>query len=312
MFNFSIFFPYSCTKNERRNLSEKHCLITGGSSGIGKWAAIEAVKLGANVSLIARNNDRLIKARDEISTYAISEKQKIQYFTLDISADYEHTEKTLCEVEKIMGAVYILINCAGTAICGTLENLSIKDAQYMVNLNFYGTLYTIKALLPRMKERKEGYIVITASQAALIGIYGLSVYSSTKFALRGLAESLYMEVKPHGIHVTLAMPPDTDTPGFEQEEKSKPLATSLISETGGLYKPEVVAEAIIRDTLDEKFFSTIGFKSGIVTALCSGMSPASSLSEVFLQSSVMGFMRLIAFYFSHSFLKIVKKCENIQ
>lgn len=64
----------------------------------------------------------------------------------------------------------------------------------MVNLNFYGTLYTIKALLPRMKERKEGYIVITASQAALIGIYGLSVYSSTKFALRGLAESLYMEV----------------------------------------------------------------------------------------------------------------------
>lgn len=57
-----------------------------------------------------------------------------------------------------------------------------------------GTVHCIKALLPRMKARKDGRIVITASQAALVGIYGLSVYSSTKFALRGLAESLRMEV----------------------------------------------------------------------------------------------------------------------
>lgn len=65
----------------------------------------------------------------------------------------------------------------------------------MINLNFLGTIHTIKALLPRMKARREGHIVITSSMAALVGIYGYSVYSCTKFALRGLAESLHMEVK---------------------------------------------------------------------------------------------------------------------
>lgn len=57
-----------------------------------------------------------------------------------------------------------------------------------------GTVHTIKALITKMKTRKEGHIVITASQAALLGIFGYSIYSCTKFALRGLAESLYMEV----------------------------------------------------------------------------------------------------------------------
>jgi NAD(P)-dependent dehydrogenase (short-subunit alcohol dehydrogenase family) len=66
--------------------------------------------------------------------------------------------------------------------------------QYLLNLNFMGTLYPIKAVISRMKGRGEGRIVIVASQAALLGIYGYTVYSSTKFALRGLAESLHMEV----------------------------------------------------------------------------------------------------------------------
>lgn len=75
----------------------------------------------------------------------------------------------------------------------------------MINLNFLGTVYTIKALLPRMKARREGHIVITSSMAALVGIYGYSVYSCTKFALRGLAESLHMEVKKKNLvfHVVL-------------------------------------------------------------------------------------------------------------
>ena len=64
-----------------------------------------------------------------------------------------------------------------------------------MNLNYKGTIHTIKSLIAGMKRRREGYLVITASQAALMGIFGLSIYSSTKFALRGLAESLYMEVR---------------------------------------------------------------------------------------------------------------------
>lgn len=68
-----------------------------------------------------------------------------------------------------------------------------------MNLNYMGTLHMTKALIGNMKTRRKGYIVITGSQAALFGIFGYSVYSSTKYALRGLAEALQMEVKLFGI-----------------------------------------------------------------------------------------------------------------
>lgn len=69
----------------------------------------------------------------------------------------------------------------------------------------------------------------------------LSLFSNGYFSLQ--------QTKPYGISVTLGLPPDTDTPGFENEEKSKPLETKLISEAGGLYKPEVVAEQLMKDVL---------------------------------------------------------------
>lgn len=81
------------------------------------------------------------------------------------------------------------------------------------------------------------------------GIFGYSAYCSTKFALRGLAESIAMELRPYNISVTLALPPDTDTPGFAVEELSKPLETRLISQTSGLVRPEVVADKLFRDAL---------------------------------------------------------------
>lgn len=81
------------------------------------------------------------------------------------------------------------------------------------------------------------------------GIFGYTAYSSTKFALRGLAESLAMELQPHGVSVTLCFPPDTDTPGFAIEEQSKPMETKAISQVAKLVQPEVVAEKAFEDAL---------------------------------------------------------------
>ena len=69
-----------------------------------------------------------------------------------------------------------------------------------------------------MQDAGEGVIVFVSSQAALIGIYGLAAYCGSKYAVRGFAEALAMEVRPHGIRVTVCCPPDTDTPGFEEEQ----------------------------------------------------------------------------------------------
>lgn len=97
-----------------------------------------------------------------------------------------------------------------------------------------------------MKKRRFGRIVFVSSQAGQIGIFGYSAYSATKFALRGLAESLQMELKPYNIYVTLSFPADTETPGFKEELKDKCEECRLISESSGLYSSNEVASGMIK------------------------------------------------------------------
>jgi 3-dehydrosphinganine reductase len=82
-----------------------------------------------------------------------------------------------------------------------------------MDVNYFGTFYPTRYVLPKMKAAGDGIIVITASQGALMGIYGYGAYAASKFALRGLAETIAMESKSKGVSVTLALPTDTDTPG---------------------------------------------------------------------------------------------------
>lgn len=244
------------TPPKRKSLKDRHVVITGGSSGIGKSVAVLAAKEGAHVTIIARNIEKLDEAYEEVKKACISNDQIIAKVSVDVS-NYEAVENNLCEVEETVGPIYMLVNCAGMAICGVLEDFSPADIKQLINVNYLGTLYPIKAIIPKFKAREEGIIVLTASQVALMGMYGYSVYSSVKFALRGLAESLQMEVKPYGINVTLALPPDTDTPGFENENKTKPTETKLISAAGGLFKPEVVAKKLLDDALVSCFHNLI-------------------------------------------------------
>lgn len=90
-----------------------------------------------------------------------------------------------------------------------------------MRVNYIGGVYCTKSVVETMKNRKFGRIVFVSSQAGQIGIYGYTAYSATKFALRGLAEALQMELKPYNIYVTVSYPPDTDTPGFKEELKDK-------------------------------------------------------------------------------------------
>lgn len=224
--------------------------MTGGSSGIGKCVAILAAEKGANITIIARNVQNLEKAKDEIlQACENKDRQKVEYLSLDITADYKAVEKALADLENVMGPIYMLVNCAGFALASKIEDTSIETLDAMMRTNFLGTYYCIKAVTPRMKTSKEGIIVLVSSQAGLLGIFGYTAYCSTKFALRGLAESLVMELKPHGISVTLSLPPDTDTPGYAIEELSKPIETKAIEQMAKLNQPEDIAEKILTDAL---------------------------------------------------------------
>ncbi|XP_023016777.2 3-ketodihydrosphingosine reductase [Leptinotarsa decemlineata] len=292
----------------KSSLKGRHIVVTGGSSGIGKWVAILGAKRGAHVTIIARNADKLEDAQKEIKTFCINEEQKITKVSVDVSK-YGDIQHIFHELEETVGPIFMLVNCAGIAICGKLEDFDEQQIKQLIDVNFLGTLYPVKAIIPKFKERKEGIVVLTASQVALMGMYGYSVYSSCKFALRGLAESLQMEVKPYNISVTLALPPDTDTPGFELENQTKPIETKLISEVAGLAKPEQVARNLIDDALAHRFFSYSGFESYILTTLCVGMSPFTSFLDVIVQAVLLGPLRLLSVYYILSFNYIVKKCH---
>lgn len=290
------------------SLKNKHVVITGGSSGIGKSLAMEAVKRGANVTIIARDETKLSKTKQELLQHCLCSTQRIFTLSLDISGAYEEIEKAVFLIEQECGPVYMLINCAGRAICGKLEDLSHADIRNLCELNYLGSILMTKAVIEGMKSRGEGHIVFTSSAAGLIGIYGLSAYSGSKFALRGLAESLQMEVQCYGLNVTIAYPPDTDTPGFSLEEKGKPKETKLICQSGGLYQPSVVANKILQDSLEGKFSSYLGFEGFMVATLNAGMSPANSFLQLLLEAILIGVFRIVGACYLLYFRRIIQKC----
>ena len=139
-----------------------------------------------------------------------------------------------------------------------------------MQVNYIGAVQMTQCVVKGMKSRNEGKILFISSDAGLCGVFGFTSYSATKFALRGLAEALAMEVlniifsirwynigkkifiwqlKPYNVTVTVSCPPDTETPGFVDENKDKPDETRLISETAGLCSAESVANSSLLDTL---------------------------------------------------------------
>ncbi|KAG8571898.1 hypothetical protein GDO81_011821 [Engystomops pustulosus] len=208
-------------------LAGAHVVVTGGSSGIGKCIAIECFKQGAFITLVARDESKLVQAKKEIEKYAINDKQVVLCISVDVSKDYRQVENVIKQAQEKLGPVDMLVNCAGTSIAGKFEEIDIDRFSRLMKVNYLGSVYPSRAVISTMKERRLGRIVFVSSQAGQLGLFGYTAYSPTKFALRGLAEALQMEIKPYNVYVTVAYPPDTDTPGFAEENKSKVVTMGL-------------------------------------------------------------------------------------
>uniref|UniRef100_A0A8C8C571 3-dehydrosphinganine reductase n=1 Tax=Oncorhynchus tshawytscha TaxID=74940 RepID=A0A8C8C571_ONCTS len=267
-------------------LNGAHVVVTGGSSGIGKSIAMECYRQGAFITLVARDESKLVQAKKEVEKCAINDKQ--------------------CQ-EKL-GPVDMLVNCAGTSFSGKFEEVEVERFRSMMEVNYLGSVYPTRAVITTMKERRMGRILFISSQAGQIGLFGYTAYSPSKFALRGLAESLQMEMKPYNIYVTVAYPPDTDTPGLAEENRTKPLETRLISETSGVTQPEQVAKIVVKDAVQGNFNSSVGPDGYMLSALTCGMSPVTSITEGLQQIVTMGLFRTIALFYLGSFDSIVRRC----
>jgi len=297
---------------KRRNkanasLVNQHVVITGGSSGIGKQVAILASQRGANVTILARDLKKLEEASTEVRAAAKDDNQKINYFSVDVT-NYEQADNVLQRCAEEIGAVDILICCAGYAYPSKLEDIPLHHVKGMMDINYFGTLHVVRSVLPSMKSRRKGKIACTSSVGGLFGIYGYTAYGASKFALRGFAEALQMEVKPFNISVTLCFPPDTDTPCLQEENKVKPLETKLISEAAAVMKPEDVARSILNDTMTGDFFSCTGFDGNLTSVICAGMSPVSSVFGLIIQICFMGIFRAVGLVYIFYFNRLVKNC----
>ncbi|OTF75464.1 hypothetical protein BLA29_012157, partial [Euroglyphus maynei] len=174
------------------------------------------VKMGANVTIIARDEQYLRNVQHNLTTMAMDcDRQKILEFSVDISERQPlQLEKALSIAESNSGPIDLLICCAGTAIARTFDDCRLDEFHRMMDVNYFGTVNTIKTCLPSLKKNRmnnNARIMIFSSIAGVFGLYGYSAYSAAKFALVGLAESLDMELRPNNIRVTVSFPPDTDT-----------------------------------------------------------------------------------------------------
>lgn len=252
--------------------AQKHAIITGGSSGIGKATAKLLAQEGANISIIARNVSNLESTQAEIEAVKANQNQKIICISADVSDQIQVEEAIQMAINKI-GIPDLLITSAGIAHPGYFQELPIEVFERTMAINYFGTLYSIKAVLPSMEARKKGHIVMISSGAGLIGIYGYTPYSPTKFALKGLAESLRGELKSLGINISIVYPPDTDTPQLEIENKTKPLETKIITGTAKTWHPEEVARQIVAGIENKLFAITPGLEMTILGRFYSLLSP---------------------------------------
>jgi 3-dehydrosphinganine reductase len=234
-----------------------HALITGGSSGIGKALGIKLAAAGYNVSLIARRSHLLADAAKEIQRHGQRSDQRVAVYSADV-ADRSEAEAAVKAAIAEFGAPDIVVTSAGVSEPGYFADLSSDNFERAMAVNYLGTLYVLRAALPSMRTRKRGQITFISSGAALMGVFGYSSYGPSKFAVRGLAETLRAELRSDNIGVAIAYPPDTETPMLEAEKKTAPPETQLICSLAKTWTADAVADCILRGVRRGTFAITPG------------------------------------------------------
>ena len=168
-----------------------HAIISGGSSGIGLALAHGLACDGWDLTLLARNLERLAAAHDALMAHGVSVATR----SVDV-ADAAGVEEAAATTIAELGTPALVVACAGIVVPGRLEAQPLDAFHRTMAVNYFGTLHLIRAVLPAMRAHRGGRIVLVASGAALIGLYGYSSYAPSKFAVRGLAEALRSEFVP--------------------------------------------------------------------------------------------------------------------
>ena len=252
-------------------VSSRHAIVTGGSSGIGLAISKLLISQGISVSLLARDKERLEAAKQEIGRLATG-SARVEIFPCDVR------DAILCR-EAVNAAVAAqgipewAVSSAGIVRPGSFLKQGLEDHDAQIQTNYLGSLYFANAVCSHMSSGTNGKLVFIASGAAFVGLYGYSTYAPSKFAVRGLAECLRVELKNHGISVTLVCPGDTSTPQLAAELPNRPKVTSILAKGGKILSPDFVARRVVKAATRGDFLVTIGWQLNVLAHMHSLISP---------------------------------------
>jgi len=181
-------------------MKDKVIIITGGNSGIGKALALKYGVEGGKIVLTGRNKERLSEIEDELNS------KGVEHLALQAdAASQTDNEMVVNETIKKYGKIDIVICNAGISMRALFEELDLDVFAKVMDINFWGTVYLVKAALPHILKNK-GSIIGISSINGHRGTPARSAYTASKFAMEGFFESLRTEVMKKGVHILVVSP----------------------------------------------------------------------------------------------------------
>ncbi|MFL6344053.1 MAG: SDR family oxidoreductase, partial [Nitrososphaeraceae archaeon] len=177
-------------------------VVTGSSSGIGFETCLTMARNGYNTYATMR---KIEGKTNQITDIAKNENLPLKVLQLDVDND----KSVLDAINRIVteyGSIDVIVNNAGYALVGALEQTSMEEIKAQFETNFFGAVRVMQAVIPAMREQRSGKIINITSIGGRIAIPLDSIYHATKFALEGLSESIQHELEPFGIKVILVEP----------------------------------------------------------------------------------------------------------
>ncbi|GAA4332222.1 SDR family oxidoreductase [Variovorax defluvii] len=245
--------------------AQARILLTGGSGGIGAAAAARFVNAGASVMLVGRTPEKLSTQAHALSRDAAPGTPRVQWCTADLTQAAELEE--LGEIAAEWGC-NVLVHCAGAPSFGPLESLDPVDMAQVLHTNLLAPMLLTRALLPHLRRLQRAQVICVGSVLGCIGLPGYSVYSATKFGLRGFAEALRRELGDSSVRVQYLGPRSTRTPFNSAGVEAYNRATGTASDT-----PEAVAQAMLELLESEATERFLGFPEAWAVRL-NGLAPA--------------------------------------
>lgn len=222
-------------------------VVTGAASGIGRALALRLAAEGVSLALADLDEAGLDDTVAKINSKGI----EVSKHSVDV-ADAKRVEEFAREVLGRHGKVTLLVNNAGVALVGNFEELTIAEIEWLIGVNFWGTVYGVKFFLPMLRKQPRAHIVNISSIFGIVAPAGQTAYCASKFAVRGFTEALRHELESTSVWVTCVHPGGIRTPIARRARRGAAVAPGVLEETVARFErhakttPEAAADRIVR------------------------------------------------------------------